>query len=105
MRGLITANRASGIKPIYRGANREAIIWTDDQIEKFTQVAVSLGQNRVADALRLASFTGLRRADLVKLRWADIGDEAISMKAMKVSRRKRHHVTIPVVDGLKELLT
>lgn len=104
MRALLSINPATGIKPLYRGANRAEIIWTEDQIEQFAKVAASLGQDRAADALRLASLTGLRRADLVELRWSDIDDNAISMKTAKVSRGKRYRITVPVVDGLKELL-
>lgn len=100
LRAKVMVNVAAGIPTLYKGGNRAAVIWTDDDMAAFLKVA----QPPVADAIRLASFTGLRRADLVKLTWANIGQWALEVTAAKKSAGKRRKVVMPIVPGLKELL-
>ncbi len=54
--------------------------------------------------MRLAALTGLRRADLVTLKWSDIGEFAIQVTAQKKSAGKRRRVRMPIIPGLRELL-
>ena len=102
LRALVTVNVAAGIPTLYRGGNRETIIWTRDNITTFEKANADYQQ--VIDGLWLDSFTGLRCADLVSLKFPEIGDVAIQKTAAKVSRGRRRIVTVPIVPGLRELL-
>ena len=63
-----------------------------------------LGQSHITDGLRLAALTGLRRQDLVTLTWDQVGEHALHKKALKQSRGKRRHTTIPRIPQLRLLL-
>lgn len=99
-----TLNIASGIPCIYAGGNRAEIIWHDDEIERFVSGAREMGMPAVADAVRLAAVTGLRRSDLVTVADIHLKPAAIFKKALKANRRKRRHVTIPRIHALAALL-
>ena len=103
-RAAVRVNVADGIRPIYHGGTRAEIIWTDDDITKFTAKAIELGQQHIADGLRLAALTGLRRADLVTLTWAQVEEFSIVKKALKSSRRRRRVASIPRIPELDALL-
>lgn len=100
LRGLVTINVAADIPTIYQGGSRAEVIWTPEDFDHFGAVA----QQPVWDAVRLASMTGLRRQDLVKLRWSDIGEFAVQITALKKSAGKRRRVVVPIIPGLEELL-
>ncbi|MFM6828836.1 MAG: tyrosine-type recombinase/integrase [Novosphingobium sp.] len=97
-------NAAEGIPNIYRGSARAEIIWTDEDILAFEQEALRQGSTHIADGLRLAALTGLRREDLVTLTWEEVGEIAIEKLAAKVSRGRRRRVIIPRLPALDELL-
>src|SRR5690606_31816789 len=65
-RGDIDFNRALGIKTIYRSGGRAEKIWTAEDIKAVC--AHEDTPQAVADAIRLAALTGLRRGDLIALR-------------------------------------
>lgn len=100
LRGLVTINVAADIPTIYQGGGRAEVIWTQEDFDRFADVA----QQPVLDAVRLASMTGLRRQDLVKLRWSDIGEFAVQITALKKSAGKRRRVVVPIIPGLEQLL-
>lgn len=100
LRGLVTMNAADGIPTIYRRTDRAEVIWLPHDIAAIEAEA----KQPLIDALRLAAFTGLRRADLVALRWDEIGEFAIVRTASKKSRGKRYRVTVPIVPQLRGLL-
>lgn len=102
LRALVTINVATGIPTLYRGGDRETIIWTPDDIKRFT--AANTGYPQVVDGLRLATFTGFRCADLVSLTFDEVGEVAVTKTAAKKSRGRRRIVTIPVVPGLRDLI-
>lgn len=104
LQASVTINVAVSIPTLYRGAQRAEIIWTDDDIAAFEGKANELGQPHIIDGLRLAALTGLRRSDLVTLTWDHIGDEVLRKLALKSSRRRRRHVTIPRIAELDALL-
>lgn len=104
LRGRVMTNVASGIPAIYRNGQRAEIVWTHEDIERFIAAAAQLKRDYIADGLRLAALTGLRRADLVTLEWDHVGETAIRKKALKSSRKKRQFVTIPIVPQLQQLL-
>lgn len=100
LQGLVTINAAEKIPTIYRRKDRAEVIWLPHDIAAIEAVA---GQP-VIDALRLAALTGFRRADLVALRWDEIGDFAITRRASKRSRGKRYMARAPVTPQLRALL-
>jgi integrase len=104
LRGHVLINVARDIPTIYRGADRAEIIWTDNDIQRFSDKAHEINRASVVDALMLAAYTGLRRQDLVTLTWAQVGEFAIVKKALKRSARKRRFATMPRIPALDELL-
>lgn len=100
-RGLIASNVLLGHTTLYR-ANRAEQIWTADDIHRFAAAAPS---PEVAFIVRLACLTGLRRADLLRLEWSDVGDVAIVLMPNKSRRRRRpKRVTVPLLDETISLL-
>jgi integrase len=95
---------AEGVPRIYRGSNRADIIWTDEDVQAFVDKAHELKQDHIADGVRLAALTGLRRQDLVTLTWDQVGETAIQKKALKSSRRRRRMVVLPKLPALNALL-
>lgn len=101
LRGKVRINVAARIPRLYEGGNREEVIWTDEDIARFAAVA----PQRIMDGLRLCSVTGLRRADLVSLKWSEVGEQAIIRLASKKSKGKRRRATVPLTPEAQELLT
>jgi integrase len=100
----IVANAAADIPNLYRGGNRQEIIWLPEDIDRFSEVAAKQGKPWITDGLRLAALTGLRLADLVSLTFDHVGDGAITKTALKKSRGKRFRVTIPKTEELEALV-
>lgn len=94
LRGHLAVNVAADIPRLYHGGGREDIIWTDDDILRFADEA----PQRILDGLILCSLTGLRRADLVALKWSEVGDHNIVRMAAKKSRGRRQRVNIPILS-------
>lgn len=103
LRAQLRINVAANIPNIYRGGNRATIIWSDEQIARFGEVAKEHNQLPAFDALRLAALTGMRCEDLATLRWDHVGLQAIRKLAIKASRRKRFWLTIPRGPALNAL--
>ncbi len=104
LRGAVSINVAAKIPALYKNGARAEIIWTDEDMESFASQATALGQSHITDGLRLATLTGLRRQDLVTLTWDQVGEHALHKKALKQSRGKRRHTTIPRIPQLSLLL-
>lgn len=108
-RGMLSVNLAAGIPTLHR-ADRADIIWQDADWEKLSAARLPLKNGKpgttpaaspqLMNALRLASVTGLRRGDLLKLRWEDIGAQSIIVMTAKRKRR----VLIPVLRDTRALL-
>ncbi|WP_221795294.1 tyrosine-type recombinase/integrase [Aquisediminimonas sediminicola] len=96
----VSVNVAVGIPQIYEGGNRAEIIWTDEDISAFKEHA----RPDIFDGLRLASMTGLRRADLLELQWGEVGTTAIIRVTNKSKRRKPRKAVIPIYPKLRALL-
>jgi integrase len=95
--GKIAENPCEGIKQLY-SSDRSEIIWTDADIvalEKTCPAEVSL-------AVDLASHTGLRLSDLLRLSWSHIGEDAITFSTGK--SRGRREAVIPLYDDLRNVL-
>lgn len=99
LHGWVTTNIAANIPRLYKPGSRAEIIWLDEEIERFCANA----PEHVADGMRLASMTGLRRADLVALKWSEIEEFTIKRVTQKSGRRRKHAI-IPVTPELRELL-
>lgn len=71
LRGLLVTNPAAIAhapkrRPLESAASRS---WTADQLRSFLDTAKS---SRLYPALRLAAYTGMRRGELLGLRWSDV---------------------------------
>jgi integrase len=95
--GKIAGNHCEGIKQLY-SANRSEIIWTDGDISQLKQTCSS----EIAQAVDIASHTGLRLGDLLRLSWSHIGEEAIVIATGKSKHRRE--AIIPLYDDLKRIL-
>lgn len=100
LEGHMIYNPAIGIPTIYRPDGRAAVIWLPEDLEAIKAVS----EQPLQDAVDLAVLTGLRRADLVALRWDEVGDLAIHRTAAKRSRGKRYTVSLPRLPELGLLL-
>jgi integrase len=96
--GKIGHNPCEGIKRLYEGSNRADIIWTDSDIEALRKIA----SPELALAIDLASHTGLRRGDLVRVCWSHVREHAIVMPTGK--SRGRTEVVIHLYPALRDLV-
>lgn len=80
--GSIAANPCEGIKQTY-STNRSEIIWTDAGIAQLRATATP----EIMRAVDLAAATGLRPADLFRLSWSHVGDDAIVITTSKSRQR------------------
>ncbi|MCT2398483.1 tyrosine-type recombinase/integrase [Novosphingobium mangrovi (ex Huang et al. 2023)] len=101
-RGHVSCNPAVAVKRLWKGGNREEIVWTEEDCRAFDTIETV--PQWLVDARRLAEFTGLRRSDLVALRWSEISDTHIARTAAKKAKGKRRRTVMPIVPGLRELL-
>jgi integrase len=99
---LVISNPAALVPRVWKGGNREEIIWTNEDCAAF-DATEGMPQSLI-DIRRLAEFTGLRRADLCALRWDEISDTHIARTAAKKSAGRRRRTVMPIVPGLRELL-
>ena len=97
-KGKIARNPCEGIKRLYGGANRADRIWTEADIAALKQVC----SPEIAHAVDLASHTGLRLGDLLRLSWAHVGADAIIIATSK-SRGVREAI-VPRYDELNSVL-
>jgi integrase len=95
--GLITVNPLEEWPRIYK-VDRADIIWTKpDLIRLLTGADADFRR-----AVLLAAFTGLRLGDLVKVTWANVGKDAITLATSK-SNGKRV-VVIPITPKTRAIL-
>lgn len=94
-RGDLSLNIALNIEKLHH-ADRSAIIWETEDFEKF-DVTASL---ELRAAVRLAACTGLRRGDLLRLAWDDVGDASIRSAV----RKTQTDAVIPLLPAAQSLL-
>jgi hypothetical protein len=104
LRAEVLINVADKIPTIYRGADRSEILWTEEDIDRFAFYAGAEDMEHVVDGLDLAIVTGLRRQDLVTVADGNVWEYAVVKRALKKSRRKRRHVTMPRIPELDLVL-
>jgi integrase len=95
--GRIAGNPCEGIKRLY-SSDRSETIWTEADITEF-KAACSV---ELARAVDLASHTGLRLGDLIRVAWSHVGDDAIALRTGK--SRQRREAIIPLYDDLRAVL-
>lgn len=96
--GKIASNPCEGIKQLYSG-NRSEIIWTESDIATLKKTC----SVDIAHAVDLASHTGLRLGDLLRLSWSHVGEDSITLATGK--SRGRREAIIPLYDELRDVLT
>jgi integrase len=96
--GKIAGNPCEGVKQLYT-VNRSDIIWTEADILHLKQTCSA----DIAYAVDLASHTGLRLGDLLRLSWSHVGDDAITITTGK--SRHRREAIIPLYDDLRSVLS
>lgn len=95
--GKLASNPGEGIKQLYTGSRSE-IIWTDSTIATIKKTC----SPEIAHAVDLASHTGLRLGDLLRLSWSHVGEDAITLATGK--SRGRREAIIPLYDELRNVL-
>jgi integrase len=95
--GSIAGNPCDGIKRLY-SSDRAEVIWTDTDITVLKKTCAV----EIAHAVDLASYTGLRLGDLLRLSWSHVGEDVITLASGK--SRGRRLAIIPLYDELRELL-
>lgn len=113
-------NPALKISRLDEGEGRASIVWTPEDMRRLLDVRIRerpgralpnagepmLGKNR-RNALRLALLTGLRREDLVRLRWDEVyldGPDPMIRRTTLKSRKKKRVAYINIGPDLRALL-
>lgn len=84
--GKIAGNPCAGIKQLY-SADRSKIVWTQADIAQIKKTCSS----EFAHAVDLASHTGLRLSDLLRLSWNHVCDDATVLATGQEPRPARGH--------------
>src|SRR5215510_5592097 len=88
--GKIASNPCEGIKQLY-SSDRSESSWTDPKLAQIKGGRPGKPCSpRMIDAVDLATYTGLRLGDLLRVSWSHIGEDAIVLptgKAVAAARR------------------
>jgi integrase len=95
----IRSNPCEEIKQLYR-ASRSEIIWTEADITQLKKTC----SPEVAHAVDLASHTGLRVGDLLRLSWSHLHEDEGAIKITTGKSRHRLEAIIPLYDDLRLVL-
>jgi hypothetical protein len=93
-RARVLTRRASAIETLGSVRHWDAMKSSKDKNGR------SLYSDHLDRALRLASLTGLRLGDLVRVTWEDVGDNAIIL----TTRKRKGRAIIPILPDLRGLL-
>ncbi len=74
--GLVQRNVARLMDPPCHGAAPEQRCWNEHQLRQFLHVAIT---HRLGPAIWLAAMTGMRRGEVLGLRWSDIDLDAATL--------------------------
>jgi integrase len=80
----VDCNPAIGIKRLYKGGRADIIVEPNELAAILAHVGPHAGW-----AIRLAAATGIRRGDLVKLKWDDVGENSIEFGTAKSGGKQR----------------
>jgi integrase len=95
--GKLASNPCEGIKHLYT-VDRSEIIWTEADIARLKATCSA----EIAIAVDLASHTGLRLSDLLRVSWSHVQEQAIEIATSK--SRGRREAIIPLYDALRAVL-
>jgi integrase len=95
--GKIAGNPCEGIKQLY-SVDRSEIIWTKSDIAQLKKTC----SIDISSAVDLASHTGLRMGDLLRLSWSHVGENEITITTGKSKHRRT--AIIPLYDDLRQIL-
>ncbi len=98
---LIPRNPCEAVAKL-KEETKEMIIWTPDETLAFIETAHS---HRLFAAFYLAIFTGLRRGEILGLRWQDIDDDVIRVKQSLTILSGKPHLTTPKTSKGQRSLT
>jgi integrase len=96
--GVLDTNRALKIERLHEPVVRADILWSEDELSALLKHC----SEAVGRAVRLAALTGLRKGDVVGLKWSDIRGSAIRRPTLKSNRKQL--ASIPLYPALRELL-
>lgn len=98
--GLISINPALKLRLTSPGERDRT--WTDIEIGKFCDTAISMKRRSLALAVQLALWLGQRQADILKLSWSkiDLEQNRIFVRQQKVGKE----LLIPIAPDLREWL-
>jgi integrase len=82
-RGHLLANPCAAVDPPAADDARECEAWNADEARRFLELASS---DRLGAVWRLLLSTGLRRGELIGLSWADLEDEAVTVRRQVLLR-------------------
>lgn len=91
---LLTVNVAAGIGQLH-SVDKSDQVWEDRHWQ-----ALQDAPKHLLQALLLASMTGLRLGDLVRLEWSQVSEKAIIL----TTRKRKGRAVIPVVPELRSFL-
>lgn len=91
---LLTVNVAAGINQLHT-ADKSDQVWEDRHWQ-----AMADAPEHLLKALRLASMTGLRLGDLVRLDWSNVTEKSIIV----TTRKRKGRAVIPIVRELRAFL-
>jgi len=74
--GLVQRNVARLMDPPCHGAAPEQRCWNEQQLRQFLDIATT---HRLSPAIWLAAMTGMRRGEVLGLRWSDIDLDAATL--------------------------
>lgn len=99
-RDLIPANPAQGrIEQMPKKARREVVRWEPDDVARFL---LAVQSERLAAMYELAAFAGLRRAELLGLKWSDVDltstTPGVTVRTTLAAGAGWHPCSCPVTD-------
>ena len=103
-RGRLTHNPLRDLTAISRASERPQQIWTDEELARFIDVARRRNQMPLADGVRLAALTGLRREHLVSLTWAEASQPSKIKLHRARGKQARSWLAMPRLGRLADLL-
>jgi integrase len=95
--GKIAGNPCQGIRQLY-SVDRSEIIWIEADIARLKATC----SPEIGHAVDLATHSGLRLGDLLRLSWSHVGEDRIAITTGKSKHRRQ--AIIPLYDDLKKVL-
>lgn len=97
-KGLVSRNVAGSMHPPCHGIAPEQRCWDDAQLRALLNVAA---EHRLGPALWLTAMTGMRRGEVLGLRWSDIDLEAERLSVQRsVTCTGYQHATLLLKAGV-----